>query len=63
MMQWMQEKLEQERKEVRDIWQINCEQISQYDAECTVKDTELVRLEEELNALRLTGSSAYTTQM
>ena len=36
----MSEELDREKKRLRDLWRINCEQITQYDVECGLKDAE-----------------------
>ena len=44
----MKESVKREKEKVREIWRLNCEQLAQYDAECTSKDAEIVVLKAKI---------------
>ena len=48
----LQEALEKERGRARDMWQMNCLQLSEFDAALTAKDEEIAKLREQLARLQ-----------
>ena len=54
----LQDALEKERGRARDMWQMNCLQLSEFDAALTAKDEEITKLREQLARLPPRSTSA-----